>query len=226
MGIIIQPGSSGDGEFGIRKDVTFGDVADWVRENDDFNRKGLGIPTQDEVELSTPDIAVFQCDPFLKPEEILEYSKDAKAIVLVTFASGAMPDRLAPAIEQRLREGVAVVLLSDNAGDGHGILKMVYAAGERIYEAGAVPLEKVNIMNHTEVKAAIQVAIDEGLSGRALAQKIGEMYSYKPGEEKPVAQWDQPGFELKPSTDLRAMMKKGGFIDDDGNYLRDGTILP
>ena len=226
MGIIIKPGSSEDREFEVRTDFAPEDLAAWVRVNDDFNRKSLGIPTQNEVELSTPDIAVFQCDPFLKPEEVLEYSKGAKAIVLVSMATGAMPDKLLPAIEQRIKEGVAVFVLSDNAGDGHGILKVNYEAGKCIYDAGAVPLEKVNIMDHIEVKAAIQQAIDAKYSGWALAGVIRGLYEYKPGEQKPIPEWEEPGFVMGPIKDLRQVLIDGGFIDEDGNYLRDGTILP
>lgn len=190
-----------------------------VRANQEQLRRELGVPTKAEVEDSDPRVPAIECDPLLKADEFLARTEHAEAIIVVAFASGAMPDRLVPAIRQRIQEGIPVFVLSNNPGENHGPLRVIYAAGSGAYEAGAVRLEKVNVNHHREVKAAIHEALAKGLRGQALAREIGQLYTYQDGETLPVAEWDRPGFTPPPIKDIRAILRDSGFTDDDGNYI-------
>lgn len=147
-----------------------------------------------ETEVPDPRVPSVMCTPLLTEGQFLKLTAEAKAIIVVAYASGAMPDRLAPAIKQRIQEGIPVMVLSNNPGDQAGIIKFDYAAGKEAYDAGAVPLEKVNINQQGEVMAAIIEALNQGLRGQALAEAIRQRYAYGEGETKPLAEWDRPGY--------------------------------
>lgn len=196
----------------------FEEAATWVQANNEKVRAAIGIPTKAEVETSDSRVPTLMCTPFLEAEEFLERTQSAQAIIVVAFATGAMPDRLVPAMQQRLQEGVPIFVLSDNAGNDHGILKITYAAGIGAYKAGAIPLEKANVNNHQEVKAAILEALDQGIKGQELTRTIKEKFSYQKGETRPVAQWDNPDYVAPPRKNIREILFEGGFIDQDGKY--------
>ena len=179
----------------------------------------LGIPTKAEFEDSFPGVPAFYCDPFLMPDEFLTRSEGAQAILVASFATGAMPDRLVPAMQQRLSEGVPIFVISNNPGENFGIMKVIYAAGEGAYKSGAIGLQKVNINSHREVKAAILEALGRGLRGQELVREIEQRYAFQEGEARPVAQWDQPGFVLPPASDIQTILQQSGFTDADGNYI-------
>lgn len=154
----------------------------------------MKTPTKPEIRNSDSRVVPLMCEPGLNEDHFLRLTDGAKAIIFVTYASGAMPDRLVPAIQQRIQEGIPVFVLSDNRGDQHGILKIKYTAGKGAYDAGAVPLENVNVNHQAEVFAAITEALNKGLSGQALAEEIRQRYAFHEGETKPVAEWDRPGY--------------------------------
>lgn len=194
------------------------EVIPLVQANDEQVRSELGIPTNAEVEDSDPRVPALMCDPFLTADYFLKKTEHAQAIVVVAFATGAMPDRLVPAIQQRLQQGIPVFVLSNNPGDSHGILRVKYAAGSGAYEAGAIGLQKVNVNQHQEVKAAISEALERGLSGQELAREIEQRYAYQEGEELPLAEWDDPDSVDPPRKSVMDILRNGGFVDDEGNY--------
>ncbi len=136
-------------------------------------------------------ISVIRCAPALTRDQFLALSKDMKAIIVITFATGTVPDRIVPAIKRRIKEGVAVVALTGNPGDEHGLLRIAYDAGSEAYKSGMVGLQKVNVNHVQEVLKALSAGIKEGLSGTDLANAMGEQYAYKEEEEKPRAEWER-----------------------------------
>lgn len=136
-----------------------------VQANAEQLRAELGIPTKAEIEESDPRVPAFMCDPFLGADDFLARTQHAQAVLVVAFATGALPDRLVPAIQQRISEGIPVLVLSNNPGDSCGILGVKYDAGSGAYNAGAVGLQKVNVNQHREVKTAILEALSRGLTG-------------------------------------------------------------
>ena len=213
-----------DQEFRLRA-VPLGEVIARERARDEQIRRELGIPTKSEVESSDPLLPTLMCDPFINSADFLAKTEQAPAILLVAFATGAMPDRLVPAIQQRLQQGIPVFVLSNNPADPSGIMRVIYAAGSGAYKAGAVGLQKVNVKDHVEVKAAILVALASGLRGQALSGEIEQRFAYQEGEEVPLAEWDRPDYTDPPRVDIREMLFKGGFTDSNGNYLLPKTNL-
>ena len=136
-------------------------------------------------------VPVTRCTPALTKDRFLVMSEEAEAVVVITFATGTVPDRIVPAIQKRIDEGVAVVALSDNLGDSRGILRVTYEAGSGVYESGMVGLQKANVHHVQEVLEALSTGIKEGLRGTDLANAMEERYAYKEGEEKPRAEWEQ-----------------------------------
>ncbi len=194
----------------------------FVEENNEETRRLLGIPTKAEFENSPdPRVAAVMATPFLKPDEFDQLTTGKQVILFCGFATGTIPDRLVPIFERRISEGTVCIVVSDNAGNDHGILKIAYAAGEGAYEAGALPLEKVNINAHSQIKAVITQALNEGLSGSRLLQRMRDLYSYKEDEQKPLAEWDKPEGVLPPVSPIREILVRSGFVDEDGNHLPD-----
>lgn len=184
----------------------------------------LGIPTDTEVEHSPdPRLVAVMAIPYLTVEEFAARTATAQVILLCTFASGAMPNRLAPVIKERIAAGVPVIVISDNAGDNCGILKIIYEAGKEAYDAGAFPLQKVNIMQHEEIKTALIKALDEGKRGQELVECMRELYSFKEGEQMHIAEWDDFNYVLPPQKSLTPkllidILRDSGFIDAEGKY--------
>lgn len=138
-----------------------------------------------------PNLSVIQCTPFLTPEQFFALSEGMEAIVVITFATGTVPDRIVPAIKRRIEEGIAVVALTNNPGNDHGMLRITYDAGSEAYESGMVGLQKVNVNHVQEVLKALSTGIKEGLRGADLANAMQEKYAYREEEEKPRAEWEQ-----------------------------------
>ena len=171
-----------------------------------------------ETTDSNSKVATLVCSPGLTEDQFLSWTDGAKAIIVVAYATGTMPDRLVPAIQRRIQEGIPVFVLSDNPGDQHGIVKIMYAAGKGAYDAGAVPLEKVNVNQQAEVFVAITEALNRGLSGQALADAIRDRYAYHQGETKPIAEWDDPAY-IPPHSRTRVTRVSGltGQNDNDSS---------
>ena len=128
-------GNAPDDGFHIRQFAP-GEIERLVSANDEDVRAALGVPTKAEIEASDPRLPAFMCDPFITEEIFLERTKAAQAILIVAFATAAMPDRLVTAISKRISEGISVFVLSNNPGSDHGILRILYAAGKGAYHAG------------------------------------------------------------------------------------------
>ena len=116
--------------------------------------------------------AVIRANVALTAELFEQMTKGQEAIVLAAFASGTVPERLAPVIKKRTESGVPVFLLSDNRRDSHGIRKTKYVAQQVVEEAGAIPLRTVNFSNLEEVVGAIREESLKGLRGAELGQSI------------------------------------------------------
>jgi len=212
----ISQGGDEKSELNIRPAE---EVIPKVKEVDEQLRSKLKIPTKAEVENSDKSTPFLMCDPFIEADDFLSRTKHAKAIIVVAFASGAMPDRLVPAIKQRIEQGIPVFVLSNNPRDDSGILSVKYEAGSGAYYAGAIGLQKVNVKNHLEVKDTIRRALKKGLTGQELAKEIEQSYAYKEGEELPVNEWDDPNYVEPPKKDMKDILKDSGFTDNDGNYI-------
>lgn len=182
--------------------------------------QALGVPTNTEVEHSPdPRLAAVMATPYLTVEEFAARTANAQVILFCTFASGAMPDRFAPVMKERMAAGVPIIVISDNAGNGHGILKIIYAAGKEACDAGAFPLQKVNIMQHEEIKAALIEALNEGKKGQELVERMRELYSFKEGERMPIAEWDDPHYVPPKPKSLKDILRDSGFTDENGEYI-------
>lgn len=146
-----------------------------------------------QIEIQDRFVLIIRLNPTVTPERLDLATQDAEAVVLVVFASGALPDCLTPVIQRKISLGVPVFLLSNNPGDNHGILHPGrYAAGIGALEAGAIPLEKVNVNQAVDVEHAISQALDAGMKGAELAAHIQKQFAYGPDEEKPKAEWETP----------------------------------
>ncbi len=141
-----------------------------------------------EVEYPIP---VIRCTPALTRDQFLALSEDVEAVVVIAFATGTVPDWIVSAIKKRIDEGVAVVALTGNPGDKHGLLRIAYDAGGEAYKSGMVGLQKVNVNHLQEVVEALTSALKDGLKGADLAKEMKERYAYREGEEKPHPKWER-----------------------------------
>jgi L-asparaginase/Glu-tRNA(Gln) amidotransferase subunit D len=135
------------------------------------------------VERKTHNIRMVVCNPTIRPEGLDEATDGAEVLIFVAYATGALPDALVPVLKKRIEEGIPVVVLSNNPGDKHGITRIKYAAGIGAYEAGALPLQTVNINDIGLVHKTISEALDRGIKGQALIDYLKELFFYKKGEE-------------------------------------------
>ena len=152
---------------------------------------------------STFHIRLITITPFLTPEMARSAAKSADVIILETYPSGATPSDLRDFVEENVRAGTPVFLVSTNIGDEHGILNPNrYETTSKVLQAGAVPIEKINAKDVGALQSFIQKCLAEGIRGAALSEKVKNEFSFKEGEAKPVPEWDTPeGIEsLRQST--------------------------
>src|SRR5437870_444986 len=73
-----------------------------VENNSEMLCLELEIPTKAEIEQS-PDarLACVMATPMLSVEEFVRKTTGCQAVLFCAFASGALPDRLTPVIQQR-----------------------------------------------------------------------------------------------------------------------------
>ena len=151
----------------------------------------MKITPSESSEKTEPEIGILECTPFLTPEQLSAYTKGMDAVILIAFATGTTPDRLAPVIKERVAEGTPIILLTNNPADSAGPFRLAYAAGQSALEAGAVLLQKVNVNHAGEVKEAIKKAFAGGLRGHELSEYIQNLYSYHEGEQPTLSEWSQ-----------------------------------
>jgi len=145
-----------------------------------------------EAELNY-NVPVIKITPFLESKDAERQTESADAVILITYASGATPERLGEFVDKMIKNNIPVFLVSDNIADNHGILNIKkYETGAKIAEAGATAIEKINAKDVLELMKVIQKYLSEGLRGVALAEKVRDEFSYKPGELKPLAEWETP----------------------------------
>ena len=165
------------------------------------------------------NIAILEITPALN-QKILESVQDSSpdALILITHASGAIPAWIAEPVKKLVENGIPTFIVSNNPADSHGILKEdLYATSVPVLEAGAVTIQKTNINGLNEIKSYISEKIDEGLRGVDLSQDVKHHFSYKPGEEVPTPDWNQPADhpEVAKQRELtRQSLKRAGFTGD------------
>lgn len=132
--------------------------------------------------LPLNDVAVIDVNPGLAiPESArvlfdLYLKNNPKAIVLSTYASGALPDSFTPLIEECKAKEISVFVVSGNYGTDHGIQSIKYEAQLGAVKAGAIPLKDVNVKHLPGVAQAIQSSVNQGLRGKELNQAVVEKF--------------------------------------------------
>lgn len=147
-------------------------------------------PPTEAREKPDSRITTIKVTPVLTPDQLAHSIKDADAIIMIVYAAGTSPDRLAPVIREGAVQGKALIFLSDNPGDTHGTVKLTYEAGREALRAGAVLLQKVNSGHLDQVYKAVNEAIKKGLRGQALSQYIYNQFAFGEGERIPKAEWE------------------------------------
>ncbi len=162
----------------------------WLVNRVDTLARPEGLRIRD-IEDPLHEYPVIMCRPTLTAGILALRTQYAKAVVLVNYATGTTPVWLAPVIKQLVDNNVPVFLVPDCPGDEAGMISVKYAACIPALEAGATPIEKVNVKEIDLVKEAVR---DHGerLSGRELADYIHQMFAYQEGEEPPKPEWERP----------------------------------
>ena len=135
-----------------------------------------------DIEVHDSEFPVIQCTPFLTAHELGERVRDAKAFIMIVFASGASPERLTPIIKAKVEAGCAVIFLSDNMGEENAPYRNKYEAGQASQEAGAVLLQKANVRHTHEVRAFAKGLLEQGITGKELAEVVRNQYAWQEGE--------------------------------------------
>ena len=120
--------------------------------------------------------AVIRAEPSLTPRLFEQMTNGAESIVIIAFAAGTIPDRLAPVIKSKVDSAIPVFLISNNPGDDHGIERLKYRVQVNIAETGAIALKGVNINDIESVMKAIQEETRNGKKGAELGEVIGRRF--------------------------------------------------
>ena len=115
-----------------------------------------------------------------------------RAIVVESFGSGSIPGILIDKVQTATRNGTAVFLLNGASKQNYGIIKLTYDTNTRLLEAGAVPLERINI-GHLRRWAAF---IDEGTRSADLPKYSGDKTDALLQTIAEIAQHESNMFEL------------------------------
>ena len=142
---------------------------------------------KESLEKPQARIGVVICHPGKTPEMLEHETAHCDAIILITFATGTIPDKLVPSIHERMAEGVAFIGLSDNPHRNYGPKRLTYAAG---LSSGVPVLQKVNVNGLEEVHKQILDAYAQGLRGKDLEAHIKDTYAYKEHEAPPPDDWE------------------------------------
>ena len=121
-------------------------------------------------------IGIVRATPLLTLEQMEAMTKNVEAIVIITFATGTVPDRLGPIVQAKVEAGVPVFLVSNNPGDDVGILRDKYLPQANFRDAGAIRIESVNINRIEEVFAAIQEEAAKGKRGGQLGAAVEQRF--------------------------------------------------
>lgn len=202
---------SGDG-FRIRA-LSEEELVAHVEMDQEKTRGLLGVPTKTDFEQSDDSrIKAIQCTPMTTAENFRARSEGAKVLLVAAYATGAMPNVIVPVIKERISQGVVVVVVSDNPGDSHhGIIVPRYLAGMGAYDAGAIPLQTVNIKDHGVVKMLISSALNDGIEGAQLVLHLKDKFFYKNERDIPKPAWERPEEIDKQRALTRQALKRSGF---------------
>ena len=155
------------------------------------------------------ETAIYTATPASTPEQLLLATRSASVVIIITYASGTLPERLNPAIETMTKSGKPVFLLSNNKRDNHGIVRIAYVPQVSAAQSGAIALEKVNINNIEEVLAAIQEESQKGKSGQPLGEAIKQRFAYQKGEGRPKAEWETKEGQIEQKQITREALSRG-----------------
>jgi L-asparaginase/Glu-tRNA(Gln) amidotransferase subunit D len=129
---------------------------------------------------TTPEakISSIRATPGMPPNLFERATEGANAVIFIGFTTGTTPTNLNEIIKRRTDEGIPVFILSDNPRDSYGIINpRKYETQVEALEAGAIPLQAVNVNKITEVGQAIKKAFATGKRGGELAKVIKEQFS-------------------------------------------------
>lgn len=144
-----------------------------------------------EYNKQVSKIPIIEATPLVKVKDMEIMSEGADAIVIITFANGGAPDRLAPFIKSQTQKGVPVFLLASNFGTDHGIIRRWDQTQVNLAKAGAIEIEKINVNNQQELLKAIQEEISHGKKGSELGLAVYKLFSYGENENKPIPEWER-----------------------------------
>lgn len=105
---------------------------------------------------------------------------DKKAIVIITYNTGATDEELIPFIKKCKDHGINIFLLSDNPANDFGIQTIKYETTQKAIEAGAIPLRNPNVNNQWDVQREIQRLINQGKIGEELNKSVIEQFGTPP----------------------------------------------
>lgn len=156
----------------------------------------------------------IEITPIMTPEQLEMLTNGLDAVVLKVYATGTSPESLNEVIKKRTKEGIPIFLVSNNPGDNHGILKITYDTQKKSNEAGAIPLEKVNVNNLDVIYSSLQSEFAKGKRGAELGEAIREKFAYNESEPKPIPAWDDQE-KIKGQEFLyRTTLKRGGNLSE------------
>ncbi len=124
-------------------------------------------------------------NPALQPKFLEDATQGADAFILIGYASGGTPEILNDVIRKRTTEGVPIFIVSDNRKNDHGILNpRKYDVQAKSLDAGAIPIQSINVNKIVELAAAIKKAFAEGKRGTELGKAIQQQFSLSEEELK------------------------------------------
>jgi hypothetical protein len=168
----------------------------------------------ESTELMCNTVSVIRCSPFLTAEIFDDLTKNCRVVVLIAFASGTTPDILAPIIKKRINEKIPVIILTNNPGDSHGPLRLLYEAGQNALRNGAVILQTVNVNDCAEIVTELKLKLTEGISGKDLIEYMRLKYSFKKEELLPTLGYDLPNEVTRQGLLTRYTLQRAGLTGD------------
>jgi hypothetical protein len=147
-----------------------------------------------------PLVPIFNLSPFTDVAVPETVTKNADCIILATFVNGGVPTRVVPFIEQKTKEGIPVFLVADkldepytlHAGNPYGITSLPDQPLFDAVKAGALPIEKVNLSQLSDIQAIIRENFLQGKHNAELGEAVRNHFGYTEGEMRPVHEWKNP----------------------------------
>ena len=142
-----------------------------------------------DKQASSPGVVLF---PGMSGAILEVMANKFHALILIGNALGGIASDLLPYVKKITEQGVAIFVLTDNAGAGHGVLRIVDQPQVDALKNGVTYFEKANILTEQGLRDAIDRAVAEGLRGSELANHVKAQFTYNEGEEIPVTDLGKP----------------------------------